>query len=95
MLSGLHGAVPVPVPDVNELTIAGFNTERFFDTTDDELLARRQQDMFASVERFIDLGKIEALRTVVPGFQQAAELLVLRPPAFERFKQARVGASVR
>ena len=35
----------------------------FFDTADDELLARRQQDMFASVERFIDLGKIDVVPT--------------------------------
>ena len=35
----------------------------FFDTTDDELLARRQQDMYASVERFIDLGKIDVVPT--------------------------------
>ena len=33
--TGNISAIPVPVPAVNELTIANFNMERFFDTVDD------------------------------------------------------------
>jgi len=31
----LTGAIPVPVPDADQFTVASFNMERFFDTTDD------------------------------------------------------------
>ena len=34
-VSGLVTAVPVPVPDVNEFTVASFNMERFFDNQND------------------------------------------------------------
>src|SRR5260221_10496078 len=34
-VSGNVSATPVPLPAPNELTIANFNMERFFDTTDD------------------------------------------------------------
>ena len=33
--SGVISAISVPVPDADEFTIASFNMERFFDTTDD------------------------------------------------------------
>ena len=35
VLSGNRAAVPVPAAGVNEFTVASFNLERFFDTTDD------------------------------------------------------------
>jgi predicted extracellular nuclease len=35
VISGNVSATPVPVPTANELTIANFNMERFFDTVDD------------------------------------------------------------
>ena len=35
VVSGVGGAIPAPEPSANEFTVASFNTERFFDTTDD------------------------------------------------------------
>ncbi|MEP7132318.1 MAG: lamin tail domain-containing protein, partial [Acidobacteriota bacterium] len=34
-VSGLHAAIPVPIPGANEFTVGSFNTERFFDTVND------------------------------------------------------------
>jgi predicted extracellular nuclease len=34
-VTGNISAIPVPAPEAGELTVASFNTERFFDTTDD------------------------------------------------------------
>jgi len=37
IIAGGMSAVPVPTPNVRELTVASFNMQRFFDTTDDPL----------------------------------------------------------